>query len=141
MVCHLMLITVIVIFHNKHLSIVCVHLQTSTRSYPPTSPSKNKILQPLQYSTTQSGSKSSPSRVDHQGEHNASERCSAQRTGRRTQTTRPSSKRKMLSSDKKIVSMPYSFMTTNSFNKNVIDFVVNEISFNEKVVTHCLLNQ
>ena len=57
----------------------------------------------------------------------------------------PSSNRKMLNFDVKmkkvVVSMPYCFMNTNSFNKNVINFVVNKISFNRKVVIHCLLNQ
>ena len=71
----------------------------------------------------------------------------------------PSSNRKMLNFDikmkKVVVGMPYCFMNTNSFNKNVINFVMNEISFNknvinfvmnkssfnEKVVAHCLLNQ
>ena len=42
---------------------------------------------------------------------------------------------------KVVVSMLYCFTNTNSFNKNMINFVMNEISFHEKAVTHCLLNQ
>ena len=57
----------------------------------------------------------------------------------------PSSNRKMLNFDTKmkkvVISMPYCFMNTNSFKKNAIIFVVNEISLYEKVIAHCLLNQ